>query len=207
MPLPETIALKYTEEDAGFVDIRAVRRQTFRIEELLDMLLSVTGKDAARIQQILKSGTVVYHFYRYRWEGIEAGAEELASLLARFPDDDFSRPFEPAFCTSVILQSGRDHPSSHRLEIPRESASRRRLLRRRTFWDALMALSTELTPVYRQYSYAFRADVFEMEISAAAKEHLIREAKRPASPEWRARLQAMSGEIRIQFICPRTLRS
>ena len=64
MPLPETIPVRYTEEEAGYVTVRPIVRQTFRLDELLDMILSVAGKDAARVRQLLHSGTVVYHFYR-----------------------------------------------------------------------------------------------------------------------------------------------
>ena len=47
------------------------------------MILTVTGKDSARIRQILRSGTVVFHFYKYWWEGFEMSEAELAPLLAR----------------------------------------------------------------------------------------------------------------------------
>lgn len=63
MPLPETIPVRYTEEEADNFSIRPVKRQTFRLRELVDMILRVTGKDQARVQQILKSGTLVYHFF------------------------------------------------------------------------------------------------------------------------------------------------
>jgi len=62
VPLPETIPVRYTEEEAGYVTVRPVVRQTFRLTELLDMILSVAGKDTARVRQLLHSGTVVYHF-------------------------------------------------------------------------------------------------------------------------------------------------
>jgi hypothetical protein len=67
MPLPETIPVRYTDEEAGYVTVRPVVRQTFLLEELLDMILSVAGKDAARVRQLLHSGTIVYHFFRYSW--------------------------------------------------------------------------------------------------------------------------------------------
>jgi hypothetical protein len=70
--LPETIPVRYTEEEAEYLSVRPVVRQTFRLQELVDMVLSVTGKDLARVRQILRSGTVVFHFYRYWWQGFEA---------------------------------------------------------------------------------------------------------------------------------------
>ena len=77
MPLPETIPVRYTDEEAGYVTVRPVVRQTFRLDELLDMVLSVAGKDVTRVRQLLHSGTVVYHFYRYSWTGFDADEAEL----------------------------------------------------------------------------------------------------------------------------------
>ena len=59
MPLPEQIPLRYTEEDAGFVSVRPVVKQTFQLHELVDMVVSVAGKEATRVQQIFRTGTVV----------------------------------------------------------------------------------------------------------------------------------------------------
>jgi len=88
VPLPETIPVRYTEEEADNFSIRPVKRRRFRLRELVDMVLRVTGKDLPRVQQILRSGTLVYHFYRYWWQGFETGAAELSALLAEFPGDD-----------------------------------------------------------------------------------------------------------------------
>ncbi len=75
VPLPETIPARYTEEEADNFSIRPVKRQNFRLRELIDMILRVTGKDLPRVQQILRSGTIVYHFYRYWWQGFDADVE------------------------------------------------------------------------------------------------------------------------------------
>ena len=92
MPLPETISVRYTEEEAGYITVRPLVRQTFSLGELLDMILSVAGKDLTRVQQLLHSGTVVYHFYRYTWTGFDADPTELSAALAKFPDADPARP-------------------------------------------------------------------------------------------------------------------
>ena len=63
--------------------MRPLVRQTFRLNELLDMILSVAGKDVARVRQLLHSGTVVYHFYRYSWAGFDASEAELRAALAQ----------------------------------------------------------------------------------------------------------------------------
>jgi hypothetical protein len=103
VPLPETIPVKFTEEDAEYISVRPVKRQTFRLRELVDMVLSVTGRDLPRVQQILRTGTVVYHFYRYKWQSFEADPAELSQLLAEFPADfpmgDPRRLFKPKECT------------------------------------------------------------------------------------------------------------
>src|SRR5450432_930482 len=122
MPLPETIPVRYTDEEAGYVTVRPVVRQTFRLDELLDMLLSVAGKDIGRVRQLLHSGTIVYHFYRYTWYGFDADEAELAAALARFPDADSSRPFPPAQCTVVLFESGGSNPR-HLMELPRAAGS------------------------------------------------------------------------------------
>src|SRR5271155_2273232 len=100
MPIPPQIAVRYTEEDAGYMSVRPVVNQTFQLSELADMLVSVTGKDAARVQQLCRSGVVVYNGYRYWWEGFAADTWEIAALLLPFPEDDPSRAFDPASATS-----------------------------------------------------------------------------------------------------------
>ncbi len=92
--------------------VRPVVRQTFRLEELLDMILSVAGKDVARVRQLLHSGTIVYHFFRYSWTGFDVDDAELAAALAQFPDPDPARPFSPAQCTLAILESGGVSPKA-----------------------------------------------------------------------------------------------
>src|ERR1700730_16848588 len=103
MPLPETISVRYTDEEAGYVTVRPIVRQAFRLDELLDMVLSVAGKDVTRVRQLLHSGTVVYHFYRYSWTGFDADETELAAALARFPDADPTRHFPPGQCILAIM--------------------------------------------------------------------------------------------------------
>ena len=68
MPLPSQIPVRYTEEDAGYVSVRPVVKQVFRLQELADLVVSIAGKDIARVQQIFRSGTAVYHGYRYWWD-------------------------------------------------------------------------------------------------------------------------------------------
>src|SRR5260370_36697830 len=76
------------------------------------MVVSVTGKNVSRVQQIFRTGTVVYNGYRYWWDGFPANETELTGLLALFPDDDPSRPFNPAEVTAVSLEIGGCAPPS-----------------------------------------------------------------------------------------------
>ena len=202
MPLPETIPVKYTEEEAAYLSIRPVVRQTFRLDELLDMVLAVTGKEISRIQQVLRSGTVVFNFYRYWWQGFEADLDELSTRLARFPDADPARPFRAEECAAVLLESG-GHPPRHSLALSRDAASRRRLFSWRSFWDCLMDLSQPQAPAYQTYSYARRADIFALEISPQQAESLMRAATQAAPRALRAQLVNLLATTRIVFVCPR----
>src|SRR5438046_5188451 len=83
MPLPETSTIRFTEEDAGYVTVRPVVKQTFRLPELADMVVSVTGKNAVRVQQIFRAGTVVYNGYRYRSEEHTSELQSLTNLVCR----------------------------------------------------------------------------------------------------------------------------
>ena len=177
MPLPDAIPVRYTEEEAGYVSFRPVVRQTFRIHELFDMILSVTGKDAPRVRQILRSGTLAFHSYRYRWEGFEAPEAELAEMLARFPDADPSRKFDAARCTSARIESN-GSPPRHSLQLDRAAASHRPFLRRKSFWDALLAEAAASAPAYHSYSYAQRGDLYRLDLGDESRARLEAAAAR-----------------------------
>ena len=201
MALPETIPIKYTEEEAEFVSIRPVVRQVFRAEELVDMVLGVTGKDVARIQQILRSGTVVFHFYRYWWQGFEAAAEDLAALLARFPDADPSRTFDSRNCSAVILEN--DTARGAALELGKQGASRKRLFKGRSMWDSLMALAEAQPPQYQGYSYARRADTYALHLSEVQRETLMIAAARLGPKALKTQSHVVQAAKTIVFVCPR----
>ncbi len=201
MPLPEAIPVRYTEEEAGYITTRPVVRQSFRPDQLLDMVLSVTGKDARRIRQIFRSGTVVFHFYRYWWTGFDIEDGELAGLLARFPDPDPLREFRAADCTLIAIESGQ-MPPRPAVEIQREAISRRGFFRRRTFWDALLAEVASTPVAYQGYSFGYHADLYRLELTPESRARLIGAAS-TAPREMRKELQAISNAARIVFVCPR----
>ena len=201
MALPETIPVKYTEGEDAYLSVRPIVRQRFSLEELLDMVLGITGKNVARIQQILRSGTVTYHSYRYWWAGFEAGAEDLSALLARFPDAEPARGFRPEQCTAIVFESGgQEHWF---LELSREAASQKRFLRTDSLWDCALRLVKGAPPAYVEYSYAYRADLYGREVSAQEAAMLASDAARVGPRALRARLARLPATTRILFVCPR----
>ena len=201
MPLPETIAVRYTDEEAGYVTVRPVVRQTFRLDELLDMILSVAGKDVARVRQLLHSGTVVYHFYRYSWSGIDVDEAELAAALARFPDADPSRPFDAGKCTNAVLDGAGVNPR-HLLDLHRAVASKRRWFRGESFWGRLMEIGDEERPVYQKYSYSRRADIYRLDLDAENISRIGEAANRLASGKLRPALRVLNAAACILFSLP-----
>jgi hypothetical protein len=202
MPLPETIPVRYTDEEAGYVTVRPVVRQTFRLDELLDMILSVTGKDAARIRQMLHSGTVVYHFFRYSWPGFDADEVELSVALTRFPDADPSRPFDADKCTMAIFESGGPHPR-HLLELDRAAGQKRRIFRGKSFWERLGEIAADGKPAYQSYSYGHRADLYRLDLNEENILEIAQAAERLATGKLKYALRVLTTAARIVFVCPR----
>ena len=202
MPLPETIAVRFTEEDAGYVTVRPVVRQVFRLAELVDMVLSVTGKNALRVQQIFRAGTVAYNGFRYSWEGFSCEAGELAALLAAFPEDDPSRGFNTAAVTEVTLEIGGGTQRSL-IAITRQEASAKRLFQKRCAWEILLGAARESFPRYEKYSHAQRGDVYRLHLSAEAAMALRKELLDAAPRALRKKLAGMRSPAALSFLTPR----
>jgi hypothetical protein len=202
MALPETIAVRYTEDEAEYVSLRPIVRQTFQIDELVDMILSVTRKDATRVAQILRAGTIAFHGYRYWWTGFDAPEVELITKLAKFPDAEPSRPFDPAACVAIVFESG-GTPPRHSVELLRSVVSRRRFFRLRSFWDELNALALANPPMYRDYSYARHADVYLSALTPDDAAHLAAAARRALPRSLSASVKYLPEATRILWICPR----
>ncbi|MGA2901003.1 MAG: hypothetical protein ABSF40_12310 [Candidatus Acidiferrales bacterium] len=202
VPLPDSIPVKYTEEEAEYLSVRPVVRQAFSSTELVDMVVSVAGKDLARVQKILSAGTVVFHSFRYWWTGFEADPAALRELLQKYPDADPSRAFRAEDCAEVILESS-GSPPRHSLRIRREEAGKRRLLRSRSFWDNLMNLARNAAPTYREYSYSQHGDIYALSLTPEQIARLAREATRSALRTLRADLAVLSAISQIVFVCTR----
>lgn len=206
MPLPETIPVRYTEEEAEYLSMRPVVRQEFRSAELVDMVVQVAGKDADRVQKILSAGTIVFHSFRYWWTGFDADSAALSEILKKYPDADPQRAFRAEDCCEVTLESS-GSPPRHSLRIRRGEGSKRRLLRSRTFWDILMSLARAAAPSYREYSYSRRGDIYSLPLSPGQVAHLADEAARLAPRALRADLALLPAMSQVIFICPRPTQS
>ena len=202
VPLPDSIPVKYTEEEAEYLSVRPVVRQTFSSTELVDMVVSVAGKDLARVQKILSAGTVVFHSFRYWWTGFEADPAALREILQKYPDADPSRAFRAEDCAEVILESS-GTPPRHSLRIRRDEAGKRRLLHPRSLWDNLMNLARNAAPTYREYSYSQHGDIYALSLTPEQIARLAREATRSALRTLRADLAVLSAISQIVFVCTR----
>jgi hypothetical protein len=203
MPLPETIAMRFTEEDAGYVTVRPVVKQTFRLAELADMVVSVTGKSLSRVQQILRSGTVVYNGYRYWWEGFASSESEIAGLLAAFPEDDPARLFNPSQVTAVSLEIGGGAQRSLVGITPNEGSARK-LFHKRSPWGILLAAAKDAAPRYEKYSHADRADVYRVHLSPEMAASLLKQLRDASPRSLRKKLAALPPPAAILFFSPRT---
>jgi hypothetical protein len=167
MPLPPTIRVKLSSEAAEAIAMTPVVVQELPMREFLHHMLGVTGKDVARMREILLRGTMVAGASRFRWAGWAVEDEALRELLAEFPDADPSRTFVAARCVRLVLRGGRQP-----IEVRREAAAQKGLFQRQTFWDVLMDVVGGAPLGYAGYSYRDRADRFQRELSVAESERL-----------------------------------
>ena len=162
MALPPTVRVKLSSEAAESISITPVVVQDMPVRELVEYMLGVTGKDEARIRELLLRGTLVSGGSRFRWTGWEAELEGLRELLATFPDADPSRRFAAASCTRATLLGGRQP-----IGISRDAGARKGLFQRESFWDALMKVIDGAAPAYAGYSYRERSDRYLREFTHA----------------------------------------
>jgi hypothetical protein len=202
VPLPETIPVRYSEEEAGYVSFRPVVRQTFGRRDLLDMILSVTGKDAARVRQILRAGTIAFHSFRYWWTGFDPSDADLREALADFPDADPARAFSADDCATVVLESG-GVAAREIGEIGSDAGSARRWFARASIWQLLLETVAQTAPTYDGYSYERRADVYRRELEPGESAELAAQAERVAPRTLRQFAHAIAEARRLLLVCPR----
>ena len=202
MPLPNQIPLRYTEEDAGFVSVRPVIKQIFQLHELADMVVSVAGKDPARVLQIFRSGTVVYNGYRYWWDALQPDPEEIARLLAAFPDDDPARAFDPAQATAVLLEIGGGAQRTV-VEITHHDAAQKKLFAKHSPWQVLTNFASSQSPRYEKYSHARRADLFRLSLPFDQAQPLLAAILAAAPRKLKYRWSTLRPPAALTFVCPR----
>jgi len=159
--------VKLSSEAAESIALTPVVVQEMAMRDLIEHVLGVTGKDEARICDLLMRGTLVSGASRFRWAGWEAEAKGLAEVLATFPDPEPHRAFVPAACVRAFLRGGRQA-----IDITREAGDRKGMFQRRSFWDDLMAVMGLTAPVYLGYSYRDRADRYQRDFTHAETELL-----------------------------------
>jgi hypothetical protein len=167
MSLPATVRVKLSSEAAEGISITRVVVQDLPLRDLVEHMLGITGKNEARVRELLLRGTLVSGASRFRWTGWEADLDGLRELLATYPGDDPARPFASARCVRAVLRGGRQA-----IHIPREAGARKPLLRKTSFWDVLMDLAAAGDIRYLHYSYKDRADCYRLEMPLAAAEKL-----------------------------------
>lgn len=171
MALPDTVRVKISTEAAEYVALTAVVARELPVRELVEMMLGVAGKDVERVHELLLRGTLVSGGSRLRWAGWDADRDAIASLLATFPDADPGRAFAAERAVRAVLLG-----PECRIEITREVGRRRRFLRRRTFWGALIEPALAAEPRYLEYSYKDRADRYSLPLTPEAAARIRRGA-------------------------------
>jgi hypothetical protein len=197
MALPQTVRVKLSSEVAEAISLTPVVVQELALRELIEHMLGITGKDEARIRELLKRGTLVSGASRFRWAGWEADGEAVREMLTTFPDADPSRIFEASRCVRAILRGGRQA-----IEISREAGSRKGLFQRATFWDLLMEVAGAASAAYGGYSYKDRADWFRRALTVAESERIRASSDAVRFSTMRDQLRA-GGFVHIELYCQR----
>ncbi len=184
--------VKISSEEAGAIALTPVVVREMPVRELVELMLGVTGKDAARIKDLLRRGSFVSGASRFRWAGVDLDVEQ---LLGDFPDADPSRAFAPNRCTSAVLRK-----TPAKVEFTKEAATKTRLFQKETFWNLLLATAT--APQYLEYSYKEKADVYRARLDIVASKQLCEGAKLLAYSVLAAQVQAVVPDT-VDFYLPR----
>jgi hypothetical protein len=166
--LPPKIPVKISSEAAGYISFTPMARQELEPGELVERILAVTGKRLSRIRDILSRGSFVSGNSRYHWQPVEADSAELEALLERFPDEEPGRPFDAAKCALVVFQGRRGT-----VELEPETASKRRLFKKTSFWEVLLETVESAHPDYQRYSYSDQADVYQVKLPLETLQSLL----------------------------------
>jgi hypothetical protein len=199
---PEIIPVQYTEENARYLAMTPVVKQPFRLRELVNMVVGVSGKDSVRVAHVLGAGSVSYNGYRYTWPGFAPTSNELEELLAQYPDSDPSRPFRAEDAAGVILEAG-GGTERKLTEISWETASAKNIFSRRSPWDVLLALAKETPPHYQEYDYARDADRFRLMLHYEAGERLVHDMIAAAPMRLRTQWRRLHAPSSVTYLVKR----
>jgi hypothetical protein len=168
MALPATVRVKISDEAGGSISFSPVVVKEMPFRELVEIaLIAAGGKSAERIAEHLSRGSLVSGASRFRWEGVQVDPQAVAAILSSFPDPDPSVPFEPGLCRAVLVRT-----RASGMTLPVETLSRKRVFRRRSFFDALVEVARGVELEYGGYSYRDRADSFRLPMDAGIREGL-----------------------------------
>jgi len=157
-------------DNAAYVETTRVGHSDIPFTQLLELVVAVAGLDLSRIRTILAAGTATNGGRRYRWQPMEAGNDDLAPLLERFPKPDPARRFDASRCLLARIRAGVET-----IELPRETASARRLGQQQDFWAVLIAMVAAHEPRYETFSYRDGADLYIVDLQPQ-EERGLREA-------------------------------
>ena len=203
MPLPQQIPVRYSDQDAGYLSMRPVVKQTFQLHELADLVVAVVGKHPTRVQQIFRTGSVIYNGYHYTWHPLDAGLPEFESLLAQFPEDDPSRSFHSSHTIAVLFEFGGGTQRTT-VEVTRQEAADKKLFAKFTPWDLLLQLAAASPPRYEKYSHARRADLFRLTVPHDRAQQLLAALLDAAPRALRHRWSTLRPPATLTFVCPRS---
>lgn len=190
------LRVKISSEDAGSIAIAPVHVRELRLAELLEWIVGVTGKNEARVAEILERGTFIKSLSRLRWEPLSA-RDAVHRLLAAMPDDWPTRAFDPAAVREVVFEAG-----PKQVLIPGDTARARRYFRRESFLDAWLAASEIPNPAYDRYDYGERADRYKAAVPQSAVAASLRAIEQIPSRALRQALRRTTFSS-VTFLLPR----
>ncbi|MCC6262638.1 MAG: hypothetical protein IT169_03600 [Bryobacterales bacterium] len=156
------VRIRVSSEDAGAISLSPVQHRETPLVELVTWIVSVTGKDAPRIEEILKRGSFVLGLSRMRWEAADdTGC--LPEVLDMLPDDWPERPLDEGKIREIEVSAG-----TRKVAIPGEVARARRWFRAESFLARWLASGVLPQPRYERYDYREQADRFRAVIPMGA---------------------------------------
>jgi transposase len=156
------VQVRVSSEDAGGISLSPVQHREVPVTELVTWIVRVTGKDAPRIEEILKRGSLVVGLSRMRWESADA-AECLSAILDILPDDCPTRLLDERKIREIVVSAG-----TRQITIPGNAARARRWFRSESFLERWLSSAELPKPAYERYDYGEQADRFRAPIGATA---------------------------------------